>query len=206
MEGFWSSFEPSALHPFRILDMYLLRRSLAQAFRASRGVSPRRAPRAYMKFVNVLLHQIGPGDLLLSAWEEFLNLTTPKEDSALIVAAGGRGPKDSPLYHVQVIARAAMLLRVATGASRSLLAVIPPAEMINLRFWWHGFGEDRGYWEPSSIPSLLSDLWTDIQSAVNESEIWRTSSGSRYSFFRAKSLEAHALSTCERIPLWSLGI
>jgi len=206
MEGFWSSFEPSALHPFRILDRYLLRRSMGQAFRASKGVSPRRAPRAYMKFVKVLLHQVGPGDLTPAAWKDFLDLTTPKEDSPLITAAEGREPKDSPLHHVGVIARAAMLLRVATGASRSLLAVIPPADITNLRFWWHGFGEDRGYWEASSIPSLLSDLWTDIQGAVNESELWRTSSGSRHGFFMAKSLEARALSTCERIPLWSLGV
>ncbi len=207
LEGFWTSFEPTALHPFRILDRYLLRRSMAQAFSASKGSTPRQAPRAYKKFVQVVLHAVSPGDMLQAEWETFLDIPGgATQELPIIEAAGARANKNLAIYHLQAIARAAMLLRVATGACTSLLATASASEKSNLRFWWRAFGEDRGLWEAATVPANLADLWADVDSAVAQSKAWRTTAGSRQAFLGARAVSAHTLSTAERIPLWGLGI
>jgi hypothetical protein len=207
LEGFWTSFEPTAIHPFRVLDRYLLRRSMVQAFIASNGSSPRRAPRAYRRFVRVVLHAVNPGDMTMSNWEAFLDVTrgVPQE-IPVIEAAEGRADKSSGVYHIQIIARAAMLLRVATGACRQLLATASLSERSNLGFWWRAFGEDRGFWGSTTVPANLVDLWTDVDAAIAQSKAWRAGSGSRQEFFASNANAARTLSTCERIPLWGLGI
>jgi hypothetical protein len=206
VEGFWSTFEPSTIHPFRVLDRYLLRRSLAQAFKASSGTSPRQAPKAYVSFVKKVVHAVGPGDMSSQEWEQFLDLTSDKVDSPLLVAAEGRAAKDSPQYHLQVIARAAMLLRIATGASHALVAGTTDAERSQLAFWWHAFGEDRGFWDSPAIPQSLVDLWADVDVAISQARTARTSAHSRRTFLGSNSGAARMLSACERIPLWALGV
>jgi hypothetical protein len=206
LEGFWTTFEPSALHPFRVLDRYLLRRSIAQAFKASSGSSPKRAPQAYMSFVRKVIHAVGPGDLSAAEWEQFLDLTSDKADSPLLAVAEGKATKDAPEYHLQIIARAGMLLRVATGASRALVGATSSAERAQLAFWWHAIGEDRGFWDSPAIPASLVDLWADVDNAVAQARVARSASQSRRTFLGSNPGAARMLSACERIPLWGLGI
>lgn len=206
LEGFWTTFEPSALHPFRVLDRHLLRRSLAQAFKASSGSSPKRAPRAYMSFVRKVIHAVGPGDLGAAEWEQFLDLTIDQVESPLLAAAEGQAPKDSPHYHLQVIARASMLLRIATGASRGLVGTASAADRAQLAFWWHALGDERGFWESPVIPASLMDLWADVDNSVTQARAARSASQSRKTFLGSSPGAARMLSACERIPLWGLGI
>jgi len=206
LEGFWKTFEPSALHPFRVLDRHLLRRGMAQAFKASSGSSPKRAPRAYMSFVKKVIHAVGPGDLSAPEWLQFLDLTSDKVESPLLATAEGQAAKDSAQYHLQVIARASMLLRIATGASRAMVAATSSAERAQLAFWWHALGEDRGFWDSPAIPTSLMDLWADVDSSVTQASAARSDSQSRRVFLGSNPGAARMLSACERIPLWGLGI
>lgn len=207
LEGFWSSFEPTALNDFRILDRFLLRRSLVQAFTATNDVSPRQAPRAYMRFIDIVLHAVAPGDMRVEDWRAFLDVTKGTQSELPIIEAAARRMKpSSPIYHSEVVARAALLLRVATGASRALLEMLPTGERSDLTFWWQVLGEDRGFWQMGSVPSNLADLWTDVDIAIAQSRGWRATRGSRQAFLAAHARSARTLSECERIPLWGLGL
>jgi len=68
-----------------------------------------------------------------------------------------------------MIARALLLLRAATAFSHSSLeeAGLKCAAGV-LRPWLNEFAASRGFW-PSAAPFLqVSDLWADVEVALNE--------------------------------------
>jgi len=209
LESYWRAFEPTSAEPFKVLDRYLLRRSMATAFSATQvsGVHPKRAPVAFRRFVQPVLHAVTPSDLSAEQWEQFLLYESERDELPILLAAEGNSDNSSADHHMEALARAAMMLRVATGAARQLIRGRTPEEIRCLAFWWHGIGEGRGLWREHNVPPDLTDLWADIEEALAEAGAWRANGGrDRQAFLQAHPLTAIALSSSERIALWGLGV
>jgi len=211
VEHFWEVYEPSNGFPFKVLDRHLLRRSLAFVFQATHAshFHPLRAPAQFARLVKPLLHSVTPADLTEKQWFDFLSFRRRQTEAQLLVHSSGKASILDPDHHVQVIARATMLLRLATGASEILLKSLSSTDISYLTFWWHPIGEDRGFWETNKVPESLFDLWADVQQALKQLVDWRVEIGGHSSTKALISTNADAvrvLSSCERVAFWGLGL
>lgn len=202
----WSINEPTNA-PFEILDRYLLRLILEEGFKARTGKSVKQKPTDFEKQILLMLSRLGIRDTV-ELWKDFLMRKTNSEDPIVITEAQKKAKIDDPKHHLQVVSRATLLLRIATGACSQL---IKKAGFGNndLKFWWNPLGEDRGLWEPGNEPDNLKDLWADIEMAVNEIQEWKNDNKTNASYShwqRECSLAISVLSSCERIALWGLDL
>lgn len=211
IKDLWRAHEPSDSNPFRELDRHLLRRSLASAFKANhaRNHNSRRAPVQFARLIEPALHGAlpTPGDFTEAEWREFLNYRAQQNDNQVIIQAEKVDPVSSPLHHIQVIARATLLLRIATGAIRHSLQGLHAPDVANLSFWWRPIGETRGLWETGAPPAQFSDLWQDVDASLDQLQAWRDAGGnSKRGLYSGAAEVIRSLSSCERVALWSLGL
>jgi hypothetical protein len=213
IEHLWQAHEPSLSNPFRSIDRYLLRRSLTSFFRASdpQHRHPRRARADFGRLLKPVFHAIMPaptnGDLSELQWRQFLTFRSPFGENLIFTEAEKRDAVSSPVHHIQVIARAVILLRVATGAVRLNLKNLPSQDVSLLAFWWRSIGETRGLWEGSTPPTQFTDLWIDIDSALSTLQSWRSAGGTTKKALLANAPDAvRTLSSCERVAMWGLGL
>ena len=209
LTGLWRVFEPSSGSPFGELDKYLLRESLIKSFEASSGLSAKGNPVEYEGYLNGILENIlgtGPGSKL---WKDFLMRRVDPETPLVIKLARETASRADPTHHIQVVCRAALLLRVATGACAKLLREAG-IRGEDVAFWWKTTAEGRGVWDANSIPVRTQDLWKDIFDALQEIAGWqRKTSGSNPSLMKwRRECAPHIaiLTECERIALWGLGL
>src|SRR6266851_509616 len=213
IEHLWQAHEPSLSNPFRSIDRYLLRRSLTSFFKASDAQHrhPRRARSDFGRLLKPVFHAVMPtptnGDLSEQQWRQFLTFRSPFSENLIFTEAEKRDAVSSPSHHIQVIARAVILLRVATGAVRLNLKNLPSQDVSLLAFWWKSVGEARGLWEGSTPPTQFTDLWLDIDSALATLQSWRSAGGAAKKALLAKAPDAvRTLSSCERVAMWGLGL
>ena len=103
----------------------------------------------------------------------------------------------------QVLARATLLLRVATGSSADLLKEAGSTVKEALEFWWSSVAVRRRLWSDDDTPSSFTDLWQDIEEALSLSEQWPQD---YYTLWSDHAQEAATLVTTERVFLWGLEI
>src|SRR5207244_11984925 len=106
-------------------------------------------------------------DIGSANWLKFLCETPPDPLEILVLSAGKAGPAHR-LHSLQVISRALLLLRVASGVSQRLIKALPPGSMAHLEFWISAVGEDRALWPRAARPAALVDLWSDAGAAIDE--------------------------------------
>lgn len=205
----WTIHEPSTPSRFEFIDRHLLRLSLERAFEAVMGKRVEDDPSEFRNRVAAMLYAVAPSGLSVDEWERFLTRDVQPADSILTTEARGTVATRDPGHHVQVVARAALLLRVATGACALLLREAGFGRS-ELEFWWKNLGEERGLWEPGNEPDELLDLWADVEIALDEMHEWEVSkSGANVSYAiwqREQSYAISVLGECERIALWGLGL
>jgi hypothetical protein len=93
-------------------------------------------------------------------WRQFL-LRRSITNDPLIFSNSSLKPGNPASDHLAVTSRAVLLLRLATGSARDLLAQAG-LNSSDLAFWWQTLGASRGLWNPASPPGDLADLWADI--------------------------------------------
>jgi hypothetical protein len=138
----------------------------------------------------------------------FLLRRLERKDPAPVNLARKADPPSSPDHHLQVMSRAALLLRIASGACLLLLRT-GGASWRSLNFWWSQLGEARGLWEPNDAPANPDDLWADIQQALEDIEVLSANLGPKMGFRerrRALPREIGLLGECERIALWGMNV
>jgi hypothetical protein len=198
---FWKIFRPWPPN-FGILDAHLLRKLWQQTFVASRGV-PISDP-AFRFQVDQALAKVQPTGMTAAEWVAFLEITT--EPPLLVFAA----KKDDPTaadHHIQVVSRAALLLRLACGASMSLFESAR-VHRTELDFWASHFGLMRGIWQDGHQPSDMLDLWVDVEEALEILDSWKAGNGpaTPYSVLRRDQVAPlQLLCECERIGLWGVA-
>jgi hypothetical protein len=206
LSDFWSALEPSASR-FEIIDRYLLRMSLEAAFKA-RTNQAALGNSQFENEVDQMLDSLNPPGPKIQ-WLEFLTRRADPKDLALVQFASTISGSTSAIYHLEVISRAALLLRTATGAC-DMLRKQSMLTRTDLDFWWSEIGLRRGLWQPSAQPTNCSDLWSDVDAAIKDEATWQSiNRATTPSFFKWRTDQIAGLSVlgeCERVALWGLGL
>lgn len=203
--NFWELFEPYNYSRFEFLDRHLLRLSLRQAYQGTKGKFTTKKKEEFDSRIVGLLTVVNPGGLPLQEWKRFL---LSSETHPLIEKAAEDNDRGSVSNHLRVIARAALLLRVATGAVSRLIR-ISGFDGHSFKFWWERVGEDLGLWLPP-LEVELTELWADVEDGLSALTQWEesnfTNAPSYYSWNQYLAKELDILCSCERIGLWGLGL
>lgn len=209
MIDIWQNCQPDAPSTFGIVDRHLLRIGLEVAYSAAFGRSPKQNRAAYRQRIEAMIGNLPISKAQSSLWTDFLVRKTDPGDPELIVNAKGADDPGNPKHHMQVIARAALLLRVATGACNALL-VEAGFNGTDLDFWVNGLGESRGLWSQGNSPLNIADLWADVDKAIGDLFQWEAGyvqSGAALThvdWLRDCAREMVDLGRCERIALWGI--
>jgi hypothetical protein len=205
----WSSCEPSAHSPFNTLDRHLLRLALEETFHGVRGTTAATDAPQFRSDVKGMLSQILGEPAAQHEWLNFLTRVTEPHDPIILSEARKADQIDAPRQHLQMISRAALLLRVATAANSRLMqeAHVSGADV---KFWWSAMGEERGLWRNGKQPANLTDLWADIETAVKNITEWKAKTAAvDRGFVQWRQDHAYDISVlggCERIALWGLEL
>lgn len=205
LRNIWLALEPSPGQPFNTLDLHLLRRSVDAMYKAARS-RPRSATNSdFVKTVEGVASN-APSPEQERQVRQFLLRRVDSNDLSILNEADGRLKVYDPGHHVQVISRAAVLLRLASGACADL---VEQAGFLaqDLSPWRAAFAIDRGLWDAGAGPADPSDLWADVQTAIEDLERWEASSRSGATLFDWRTNVAQAvesLTVTDRLLAWSL--
>lgn len=196
----WELCEPRTDGGFQVMDRHILRASLHEAVRQKTD-SPDEFDNSIDSDIEVILSAIAPQDLNRSQWKNFL---LKVEQHPVFVEASGTLSADNVGHSRQVLARALLLLRVATGSTSNLIKGCG-ANRNDIAFWWSGTSVSRRLWIPDSPPDHFSDLWEDINEAKDELiNATNTANTSYHSIWKQHSQQISILPTAERVALWGL--
>ncbi|WFS03108.1 hypothetical protein [Rhizobium tumorigenes] len=122
----------------------------------------------------------------------------PVDHQFLIHAAS----RSDPAHPYSMICRAALLLQVATGISEACMVragIQPTTKFDN---WWRQFGIDHGLWAPPYSPSASTELWEDVNIALED--LATAPVASRHQWVASMGGGAVRLCETERAGLWGL--
>lgn len=118
----------------------------------------------------------------------------------------GHAEEEATVVATPVLARALLMLRLASARNASLLADADISKD-DLEFWWGMLGEDMGFWETGEDIDAFADLWRDVEEAIGQARERMAASPndtSMYAVSRVLSREV-SLTQFSRAPLWLLG-
>lgn len=205
---FWTACRPGPDGGFPSLDRHLLRRSLAALFKSRTSRSPKQAMQRYRAEISTLVNGRTLSEAQRSDLSSFLTYGYDEKDSRLLTDADRDDPPSHLDHSSQVLARATLLLRIATGMVSTLFHNSNVSFRSELIFWWNGNAVRRRLWEATDPPSSFSDLWMDVEDALHETERWVETTGnpdSDHSFWSEQATAAATLTTAERIFLWGVS-
>jgi len=207
----WEMCEPGGASPFARLDRHLLRRSLELAFKDvhAYGRTHRQAKRMYEQQVTTLLNNVSPRELSAAQWRAFLTDEQFEPTSSILADAASKHGPEHENHSREVVARAFLLLRVASGAAQEHLERAAPNAASELEFWWASPAVARSLWPGDEPPMSFIDLWTDVKEAMGSIRLWLDNPDvvpSHFSLWRDQAAAAAVLGTPERVALWGLGL
>ncbi len=206
----WKKCGPDAHGGFSSLDLHLLRSSVGLLFKNMTGRSPKQAMRKYRHQISNMVNTQSLPDSEVRRLKMFLEFETDGNTPELLLAAG-RTDQPTHLNHSQqVLARATLLLRVATGSLSNLLNESGTDLHKDLEFWWMDTAIRRRLWPMNNVPDNFADLWQDVSEALDiaqQSTQPPNNPDCHHSFWFAKpesAAPAALLTTSERIFLWGV--
>lgn len=209
LQSLWALCQPQGDSSFEVLDRHLLRLTLEPLYQTTSEQDARASGQAYETRVQAMLSFVGLDGPTRGKWEDFLTWRSEPTLPQPFDEASGTLQVTDPRHHLQVISRAALLLRVATGACNRLVRDTG-SDREELAFWWRPLGESMGLWEPTFEPQLMTDLWADVEQALDDMSVWQAANGAKQpsfaSWWRDRAYSISVLGSCERIALWGLGL
>lgn len=207
VKEFWRMCEPSGAELFQRLDRQLLRKWIRSQYVSVTGDPANSGCRHFVKEVKQLVDNVNPIGLSKSGWVEFLTMPRKHEESPILRLAS-RDSQNVPWeQHFEMLSRALMLLRLASGACRRLVINSGVAKEA-LVFWWHGFGAETSLWDAADCPADSQELWLDIQHAIQDFDTWLE--GDEHTrmrtFRRNQSSGISVIDEAERVGLWGIGL
>lgn len=197
----WQMLEPSPNAPFAKIDEMFLRQTLDQAFYSVRGKSSRQLKAQFRADVDTAV-SAGFDGSEADRWNRFLTRqVVPKDPRVIDLARNGRR-LDSADFHVAVIARALLLLRIATGATQAML-LEASIDFNAMSFWWHQFGQTRGLWTSPPLAEDLTDGWADVQDAIDD--LRSKPPASYWDMLRNSARTVVSLGNLDVVGLWGLA-
>ncbi|WP_446830481.1 hypothetical protein [Candidatus Foliamicus sp.] len=207
VDELWTLCDPGGSGGFPVMDRHLLRRVLVLLFELKGdGLKP---PDNMGKFKRRVERMLNAMDTA-ATWKEFQKFLTfemSRVPSSLLVDANGRVQADHKSHSRQVLARATLLLRLATGSVSDLLKASGSDFERELKFWWNGDAVRRRLWSLGAAPESFLELWSDVETALRVAEEWRRSpdkEASHWGFWTATGETGWMLSSSERAFLWGM--
>jgi len=203
MRSMWGSCAPSPPAMFDTLDRHLLRRALRQIYN-SQPVSLRGD---FSERISAMLLKTLHDETMVPPWKAFLTSSSVSLESIIFTESEGQSGINDPRHPFQVLSRAVILLRLATGACLHLFQNTT-CNQTNLKFWWKSLGLERGLWKPDLEPANLTDLWGDIGSALEDLKEWELKypeqTATQLTWRREMAAQIATLAECERVALWGM--
>lgn len=131
--------------------------------------------------------------------KEFLFHADQSADNVLLARASDTG---RPARAESMMARSALLLRLATSLAEANFAAAAVQPLIHRDTWWRGFGADRGLWSPNHEPVDMADLWYEVEDALTD--VGAIIAGDRYTWLGSIPASVSRLHETERIALWNI--
>ena len=209
MSDIWAFLEPVAEARFVELDRHLLRNVLHEGYQSAIGTDDVTAPTNFTDGfdgeIRDIIRNLGLDGPIGDGWRSFLtdsNLQNP----LVLQLAGSRSILGEETHVLEVISRATMLLRLATGASANLL-FDAGIRREDIGFWIESIGIGRGLWTEADSPDDLYELWTDVQEELdNWYELRQHSSLDLQTIWKQHTDSVTILSEYEKVALWGLGL
>lgn len=182
---FWNACRPNGVE----LERHLLRILLEREAR-SHGLELYEYPHSHAR-LQESTKAVVPFDFLTRVNE-------PVDHDFLIQLANRELP--APPY--PMMCRAGLLLTLATGMAEENLRAAGVQPVDHFNNWWQEFGVNHGLWRPGQPPATTSDLWDDIDVALEESAGAPT--GHRHEWLSKLAGNAMRMCETERVALWGL--
>ena len=205
LRSMWGLFEPSTTR-FEKLDSELLRTLVQKTLFAN--VDPQDATTlatANQQLAD-MLNALPLGDPERNRLRALLVSAQP--EPLLLQRAQQNFPGGNARNHEQVMARAALLLRVASGFSAQIVAN-SAFNADDLRFWTSTCGEKRAFWPIAAQLDDLTDLWIDVLDAVQEESAWLSARAAApvpmFEWRAGREGILRPLAECDRVGLWSFA-
>ena len=196
----WRCCEPTRPGAFHQLDWLLLRHSLTVVFGNGNGGDP-----SYSERVEEIDRHLG-----LSADDHaaLVQRLSPTDiGSTILTSARVVTPVTESNYSTQVMARATLMLRLATGCVRTVFDTTQDEVNQFLSRWSVKSSVSRR--ARPSTGARAADSWTDVSESLDRVTQWVSEDAaprSYFEFWRERSADAAVLSSTERIFLWGLGL
>lgn len=184
VDQLWRSFEPGSWQLERFLLRHLL--NLEVAATAASPLSARRPS----------YDQMDPRLQSAISFEFLAGAESAQEHPLLSRAADLTTPDPKAM-----LARSALLLRIATGMARANLLRAGVNGFNDLESWWSSVGLERGFWTTASEPTQMDELWLPIQEALDAAANVNTQD--RSSMIGSMGDPVGLVQT-DRVPLWAL--
>lgn len=200
----WESLEPSSFSPFDTLDRNILRIAVESLFTSRTGSLPRDDTQAFEIFASGIVQAQGLAQPTEVELLRFLKRANLPHD-AIVFTNAKKPASDFANGAHSVVSRAALLLRLASGASTMLLRSAGFSAS-DIEFWLNALSMGRGLAEaPLSNPM---DMWADVADSLSEVEAFQQDySAVDQTFFKLRSQLGGAivsLGTPERVAIWAM--
>lgn len=174
------------------IDLFLLRRSWERYAKQNKT-------RMTKKSVVKKLTTFGiSGSELIILTDLFTRKSQPK-DPVILEMASTKGNILDTDYHLQMMSRATLLLRLATGVSAEMIRQANIAKQ-DLQFWWESVGENHGLWQAGENDPMMA-MWSEVDAALQKMTTASPGIVCHYDWRTDLAEEMLALSGCERIGL-----
>jgi hypothetical protein len=210
MEDFWKSLQPTPGASFLDLDKFLLRRAMiTQAVeKIQRSQSNNKPPSQTQLFLELGYaydRMCAAAPTLSYISRDFLVKSSAVEP-LIISAAKNKNPM--PADPQPVLARATLLLRMATGVTRKLLVDSGYKKGTEFDFWFSSLAVEHGFVKSfSDIDADRSALYDDCAIAMYDMATAFNSATrptTRSSLFSESNIKTHTVCEVNRIAYWGM--
>src|ERR1700694_70130 len=195
LSAMWTTFEPTALNRFSVIDEQLCRLILENLLgKEQRGLS--------LRSVRQIFGAIGIPPASNPRLQAVLRRKGNQTRDSEIFRLSKVPPRhEDPRLHCSMICRGALLIRLALAAVTGLIGTsgLSPADVL---FLVYTYGRRGGVW--SLMPSEIIDLWSDVDQAL-ESVTRLGPSADLYSWLASASREVVILGEFERVAGWGIA-
>lgn len=199
----WNIFEPYETGDFANLDRFLIRSAIERTFQRITERSPKQSKKRYHVVVQNVVSELNFDTMAAEFWISFLqDIDRNDFPDPILLQASRDSWIDKPRHVDQLLGRAALLLRVATGATERLLAN-SDLKQSELEFWWRPLAEGAGLASPGDDLTSMSILWGDVDGALQDLKAGG-SINDRKSWLTRNAGPLMTLTGFERVGLWGL--
>jgi hypothetical protein len=143
---------------------------------------------------------------------DFINRTTSPVDSIVFDYASHINYSvpvlENQIDPMGIISRACLILLVNTKMVENLIRLSGTSK-VDLKFWFDSIGIKLGYWNVSSEPYLLSDLWGDVELELSDIASWVGDATTIFTPFNFKTNFQDPMphhKSLSKACLWNLGL